>query len=133
MKLRSMTCSDLAIIDASTNRISCINILDDVKMAQFPALASTFAVSAIFERSADEKAGDRNLELEISIDGDTIVKGPIFVAFQGALTTRAMITLNGFVYPRPGRLKASILDDGVEMGDWQFSVGAIEAVEQSAI
>jgi hypothetical protein len=125
MQLRSIICADSVIVDANTNRLSCINIVDDMLIPQFPAFIPQFSVLCLLNKDSGDLDED-SCELQINIDDVQIARGPLLVGYQGLNSTRAIITLGGLVIPKPGILNVVLIKDEANLGTWSVSVSIQE-------
>jgi hypothetical protein len=121
MKLSMILCCEISLLDARTNTVSCINLLEEINSPQFPVLMPQFSVVALFDR---EEGDDENDECEviIKIGGQELVRAPIGIAFQSGRRHRSLVNLQGFVVPLPGQLLVSISKQSSELGIWEIPV-----------
>jgi hypothetical protein len=117
------------LLDGRTNRISVINVFDNLGAPGFPLGLPRISLAFILSRDADDPEVIP-LSCRVSVDEQIIVQGPIQCNFQGSPTTRVFLNLTGFVIPQPGLLKFSLRNsDESELGAWsirtyQFPVAA---------
>ena len=121
MRLKLLVCGEAVILDASSNRASCINIFDGLVSPQFPIVIPQLAVLAAFDRD-DGDLPEQNCELAIFLEDTELVRGPVLVNFQDLRLTRAIVTMHGLVIPQTGRLRVILNLDGGEIGNWIVEV-----------
>ncbi len=121
MKLTLFACAESALLDANSNRVSLINIHDEIASPQFPFLIPLFSVLAITKKEAgDEDEG--SCTIKISLGDQTILEAPVLVNYQGGDVHRSILGLHGLVITGPGALKVELLNNGASVGVWQISV-----------
>ncbi|WP_156309717.1 hypothetical protein [Novosphingobium sp. AAP93] len=109
------------MLDANTNRVSLINIHDELSSPQFPFLIPLFSVLAITKKE-DGEDDEGSCAIRVSLGDQTVLDAPILVNYQGADIHRSMLGLHGLVITGPGTLKVQLLHNEAEIGEWQISV-----------
>ena len=127
MRVKAFLCAESVILDVATNRVSCINILDGLASPQFPLLMPQLAAVGMFERDAGD-ADEHNCELTIHLNDVELARGPILVSFQDANLTRAMVSMNGLVFPQPGQLKMALVENDAEIATWVVNITQLEQI-----
>jgi hypothetical protein len=127
VKLRLILCSDVNILDVNTNRVSSINLIEEISSQQFPIVVPQFSILAVFDKEeGDEEKVDSTLV--VKLNDQELARGPIEVNFEGgAKMHRSLVAFQGFVVPVPGRLVVSILQNGKQFGDWSVLVSQVAA------
>jgi len=101
--------------------ISIINIIEEFASSGFPLFMTRFDIFNLFEREEDDDS-KITFELKILINDDELVKLDINVDFDDKLRNRSIATLNGFVIPNPGILKAILYNNGKEFSSYSVIV-----------
>ena len=121
MKSILLTCAESTLLDANTNRVSLINIYDELVSPQFPFLIPLFSVLAITEK-VDGEQDEGFCTIRISLGSQTILDAPVLVNYQGSDIHRSMLGLRGLVIAEPGVLRVQLLHNEEEIGVWQIPV-----------
>lgn len=121
MKTVLLACAESTLLDANTNRVSLINIHDEISSPQFPFLIPLFSVLAITKKE-DGEEDEGSCTIRISLGDQVVLDAPILVNYQGGEIHRSMLGLHGLVIAGPGTLKAQLLHNDVEIGVWQIPV-----------
>lgn len=124
MRCALIAACEIAIIDARTNNLTLINILQDLSSPTFPAIHPRVNLAAILDRTGDEpNASDGTIR--IALDDQPVFETPLHIDFQGHLRVRAVAEIQGVVLTRPGILKLSLLHAGNELGSWSLRVNQL--------
>jgi len=122
MKLLFFACADTAIVDARNNRVSLVNLIEELNAPTFPAVHPYLNIFALLEREPNEKAKAIG-KLKLSFGDQTLVSTNIDIDFQGQLRTRVVAMMQGVVFEKPGRLLIE-LRVGNRVGRWVVPVSA---------
>jgi hypothetical protein len=109
-----------SLIDASSNNISCIDILEEANLASLPNVFPEVAIIWCIARDADEPQA-LPCTFQIFLNEAKLYEAPVEVAFKGSLRTRAMMKLAGLVIPHAGRLRFEFRAAQVS-GSWGLDV-----------
>ncbi len=121
MKLRIILCCETCILDARTNTVSCINLIEEMNSPQFPFLIPQFSVFALFEKEGTDTVS-QSCEIKICVGTQELARGPLEVGFESGWLHRTMVSFQGLIIPTVGQLEVSIESDGKLMGDWKMPV-----------
>lgn len=121
MKVVLLVCAESTLLDANSNRVSLINVYDEISSPQFPFLTPLFSVLAVTQKDDDEE-DECSCNVRISLDDNEIFVAPVLINYQGTELHRTIIGLQGLVISGPGTLKIQLLFDGAEIGDWNIPV-----------
>lgn len=121
MKIILLACADSVLLDANTNRVSLINIHDEISSPQFPFLIPLFSVLAVTKKE-DGEADEGACTIRISLGDQTVLVAPVLMNYQGAEIHRSMLGLHGLVITGPGTLRVQLLHNEEEIGVWQIPV-----------
>jgi hypothetical protein len=122
METRLFIACESAVLDQFSNRVSVFNVLEEINTPTFPGAVPQLTVLGMFGRSNDEP-DEYDLRLRMKLEGrkDFLLDAPFKVNFQGALSTRAIGNIPGFVFPAPGRLSISISLGRKKYGLWDIT------------
>lgn len=108
------------IIDAASNNISCIEVLEQLSVASFPNVFPEVAIVWCIAREANEPEAVP-ARFHILLNETQLYEAPVDVAFQGTLRTRAIVRLAGLVITGPGRLRFEFRSAHIS-GLWRFEI-----------
>jgi hypothetical protein len=109
-----------AIIDSTSNNLSCIEILEELSVASFPNVFPEVAVIWCIARAANEPEQLSSV-FHILLNDAQLYEAPVEVAFKGSLRTRAIVRLAGLVITNPGRLRFEFRS-AQAAGSWRFEI-----------
>ncbi len=109
-----------SLIDASSNNISCIEILEEASVPAFPNVLPEVSIIWCIAREAEEPQA-LPCTFTIFLNDTKLYEAPVEVAFKGSLRTRAMMKLAGLVIPHPGLLRFDFRSALVS-GSWGFAI-----------
>ncbi|MDP6087779.1 MAG: hypothetical protein QGF68_17305, partial [Nitrospinota bacterium] len=81
----------------------------------------------------EDDAEELEAFVKFTLDGSEIARIPSSINFQGKLSTRSIVVIQGLVVPAPGVLKASLQLDEREIGSWEVRIDRIGASQPSLI
>jgi len=116
-----LACAETTLLDANSNRVSLINIHDELSSPQFPFLIPLFSVLAITKKEPGVE-NEGSCKIKISLEHQTLIDAPILVNYQGGDVHRSMLSLHGLVITGPGTLKVQLLHNEAEIGEWLIPV-----------
>jgi len=108
------------IVDASSNNISCIEVLEQLSVASFPNVFPEVAIVWCISREANEPEAVP-ARFHIHLNEAQLYEAPVEVAFQGTLRTRAIVRLTGLVITNPGQLRFEFRSAELS-GIWRFEI-----------
>jgi len=114
------------IVDASSNNISCIEVLEQLSVASFPNVFPEVAIVWCIAREANEPEAVP-ARFHIYLNETQLYEAAVEVAFQGTLRTRAIVRLAGLVITNPGQLRFEFRSAEVS-GIWRFDVNGPAAM-----
>lgn len=121
MELQLATCAESATIDSQTNKLSLINIVEEIYSTNFPGFLPSLSFVLIFSRKRSETETP-TLDLRAQLNGTPIFNIPLEVSFQGKLRARAVATLQGFPVTGPGKITISSFWKARALGSWDITV-----------
>lgn len=124
MRCVLIAATELCVIDARTNNLSLINLLQDINSPTFPVVLPKLALAVILDRQENEQQ-QITTSIRMAIEETQLFDVPFQIDFQGRLRVRAVADMQGVLLPRPGVLKASLHYENAELGAWTLSVNQI--------
>lgn len=99
------------ILDSLTNQVSIIDVYEGFKSQSFPFVIPSLAAVFYVQRDKDDPTSiEFTLRCEV---GDTeTLSTPLRAEFENGLATKTIINFEGFLIPKPGRLRIIALRDG---------------------
>jgi len=119
------------IIDATSNNISCIEVLEQLSVASFPNVSPEVAIVWCIAREATEPESVP-ARFHIFLNEAQLYEAPVDVAFQGTLRTRAIVRLGGLVVTNPGQLRFEFRSADLT-GSWRFEINGPPAVPAASM
>jgi hypothetical protein len=121
MKALLVACSESCIVDAITNRISIVNVFEDLRAVSFPLIvAQVYTLAVLRKEQGDPDQSDGTVAF--TLGGYDMWQMPVRVDFQTKPVTRAIAHVQGLPIPGPGLLKVAFKVQGVELGAWHVNV-----------
>ena len=115
MKTILFTVSEGASIDQATNAVSIYTIVENIEPVGLPVMMQKIVITLIVVR---EESDPESIDGTISVlNNETPIhdKWPARIEFNGRLSARLMITINGFLVQHPGELvfkyESDIIDE----------------------
>jgi hypothetical protein len=121
MKPTYCVCTDVALVDQTSNRLSLINVVDALHSPQFPIVFPQFTFVAAYLK-ADGDPESANGEASFTLNGQEILKGPVNLDFKGTTHTRIVTNISGFMIPGPGKLICKVEFPNTETAQWEMDV-----------
>ena len=113
------------ILDSISNQVSIIDVFEGMKSQSFPIVIPSITFLFYLQREAGDPSA-KELSLKCTVDGIENLKIPVNIDFQQGYTTRTIVSFDGFVVPKAGELKISLLDDDAELGVVSLPVDILE-------
>jgi hypothetical protein len=122
MEVLLFACTESAVIDSRTNRLSLFNIVEEIHAKNFPCVMSGLALVLVLLRSPLEPA-EASVTVQSSQGGRRLSCFPLSVNFQQHLRTRVVADLNGLTAEEPGTVALSIISPSETlMASWKIRV-----------
>jgi len=114
-------CGETVVTDIASNRISIFNVVDELTVAQFPAVFPRITVLFGLER---ENNDPEQLEgvMTLTQEDTEISRWPVNAAFGELPRMRLTLVVNGLVIPSPGIFKFALSVGDRELASWSFPV-----------
>lgn len=106
LKTRYALCASRVIRDAEENRISAIDLLEDIAVAAFPIVIPRLSLVISVSRE-DGDAETYEGSISIRMNDEVLMTTPLQIDFQGGVATRATVVIGGLQLPAPGRFSVS--------------------------
>ncbi len=114
--------ADRMILDAATNRLSIIQVYDDISATKFPAVVPRMHAVFAFERGPDDPRQAKGSLTFTLGDKELFRDDSIVLNFEDAPRARFLAELSGLVLPGPGTLVVKLeLQDGPS-AEWPILV-----------
>lgn len=121
---KAAMCAESVVTDSRTNNVSVLNIVEQMNTMGFPAVSQKLVYFFFLTRDKTNAEIQKG-SLVLSLDGKKMNSFPVRIDFQGKLRTRIILTIEGFVIPKPGTLRAILKLRGKEYGRWDIHVEQI--------
>ena len=108
INVKIMLLAENVIRDTESNRMTAINIFENMTVPDFPLYMPTLCVLTISERARQDPA-KHDCKLLIKLNKERVFETPVAIDFQDKLSNRAVLKVLGFVIPHPGKLEASLM------------------------
>lgn len=119
-RLKLATFADNVIIDQSTNSVSIIGIIEDIRSVTLPFVLPRFCIFMLLHKDPE----DPNIQqghVRLLSNGTVLHTFPVELNFQGMKNLRHTLMFGGYLVQHPGTLGA-VLD----IGEQQISLYEIE-------
>lgn len=102
LRTRFALCSSRVIRDADENRISVIDLLEDITVPAFPVVIPRLSlIWSVSREPGDAENYTGNVVLRMN--EQVLMETPVEINFQGASVTRATAVIGGLALPLPGQ------------------------------
>jgi len=95
--------SETSIVDERTRSVSVINIMEGIHASSIPVVIPKLALVVMLRREPNEPASFQGT-FTAKLDSDTLFSIPTQVDFQDTLVNRQIVSLQGIVIAKPGKL-----------------------------
>jgi hypothetical protein len=119
--IRSIILAQSMIQDRQSSAMSAINIIEQFFPPGYPILIPSFVVFAIIERAEGALATPK-ARVDILLGNERLFGQEVDINFADAILNRLSLEFQGFMIPRPGRLRISL-----RVGDAHAESYAIDA------
>ena len=126
--------SEDAIVDTTTNKLTVINVFEDIATQGFPVLIPRIAVTSMFEKPSDAEGQPFEAVLSASLNGKVMMSKKLVCDYKGRRRCRVVVRVMQVVLPEPGYLRLTLKHEEDQLAEWTVNImktGDIEAtVEQ---
>lgn len=118
MEIKYLICSEFVSIDATSNRVSLFNILEDHTPMGYPFMLQNLSIIALGLREAgDDEMVDRTLRIGVS--GGPSFDSPVQFDFTGGtVAARCVAQIGGLALAQPGVLTVSLMRGDQVEAQW---------------
>jgi len=120
---RYVICSIRAIRDAVDDRISTIDIFEDITAEGFPVFIPRISFVWNLAREQNDPPQIAG-QITVSLDNEQLAQLPLTINFQQALNNRQVVVLGGLVIQHPGTVRAVFHAENVADAVYTFFVRA---------
>lgn len=120
--------SEINLLDARTNTVSFINLMEEINSQGFPAFIPLAACHFLLTKSPDDQ-GLTDPAIVVLLNDGQVFRSPVNVDFQNMNRTRVMVQLNGLAVTGPGTLTFRFVDGDAALGEWSVQVTQIAPPE----
>jgi hypothetical protein len=96
-------CANRIIVDAASNQVSIIDLLDEMASQSFPIVVPSVHCLFLLKREQAD-ASEQVFRLEVRLEENVIFQTPITANFGENLINRSIVGFEGFVIPGIGTL-----------------------------
>ena len=124
----------LAILDALTNQVTLVGILDDIVASGFPVVLPRYTIVFLLDRDPNDPPVPTGVTT-IWLGQKKVAESELAADFEDKLHTRAFLTIQGFPVPEPGILRVALSIEGREVASFETHIrlGAPLVVRQAAL
>jgi hypothetical protein len=119
-------CAQRVIVDAQTNKLSIIDMIEGMQSQTFPMILPSFACVFNFDRDPAVDEAKLSFEIVAHVDESEVFKYPGELNFEDKSFTRTIISFEGFVIPGPGKLGVKIMNGKEKLAETNVQVFKIE-------
>jgi hypothetical protein len=116
-----MLFAEVLIRDADENKVTAVNILDDLLASGFPLALPKLCVLSIVEREPGDPQRIRATMRVVSGERE-VMNTDIDIDFQGKTLARTIVVIGNVIVPAPGVLACSLVIDGREIQRYTLRV-----------
>ena len=122
MDVLLFACSQSAVVDSRTNRLSLFNLLEELNTTSFPCTISGLALILVMLRTPEEP-DESFVTIQSTQEGRVLSGFTIGLQFQHHLRTRVVADLNGLTAIGPGLMELTVLSPTQTiMASWKVRV-----------
>ncbi len=103
------------LVDTRTNQVSIIDVYEKLEAPKFPVFLPKVTLLFYLSREANDPQ-TRDLTMICDLEDQEIFNTQVHVDFQSSLTNRIVLEVEGITIPKPGSLKARIMDKDQSLG-----------------
>ncbi len=124
MELRLLLCCETSVVDARSNNLSVVNIVEELSSPSFPVVVPKLSVIILLARQEDEPQLV-SARLRLALADQTLFERGLELSFQYRTRVRQLVDMHGLVLPSPGTLRVSLFVGDQEMGRWLIEIKSI--------
>lgn len=112
MLYRSLILCESAIVDARSNSLSLINILEEIQALGFPTLVPHLSVVTILQKEPTDSETRYPFSLRIQLNNKELFTQEVIADFMDKPKTRLILDMMGFPINTQGTLSVELLHEG---------------------
>jgi hypothetical protein len=121
IKVRTVVAAEIVIRDGDSNRMSAINLYEQLRPAGFPLLIPRFAILAYLERDAADDA-KQECTVRVTVGDQQLVNEKGQIDFGEGRQTRLVIQFQGFLLKAAGDVRVTVATKDSEMSSQLLEV-----------
>jgi hypothetical protein len=121
MEVSFLLCAESAVVDSTSNKLTIINVVEELSAAGFPAVIPTLTIVALISRKKTE-AEKPPMRVVATQNNKELFAIPINSSFQGKFRSRILVGIQGIVIPGVGRIMVSLNHKNKSLGSWPIEV-----------
>jgi hypothetical protein len=121
MEVGFFLCAESAVVDSTSNKLTILNIIEEMSAVGFPAVMPVLTIVALFSKNKAENTKPR-MNVVCAQNKKQIFSIPIEPDFQGKLRTRIIVGIQGVVLPGFGRMTVSLNHKSKTIATWPIEI-----------
>lgn len=119
---RYALCASRVIRDASEERISVVDLMEDIAAQAFPIVIPKLSFVWCLKRESNNDPAQFPGLVTIRLDNEQLFQHPININFQTTLINRQIVAVGGLAIPRPGKVVIIFSAEHVHDASFEFNV-----------
>lgn len=111
MLYKSLVLCEIALIDARTNNLSLINLIEEIQAVGFPVMLSHLCVVAQIEKEAIDTDDQGLFTIRMRLNERQLFTQPVTANFMGRSKSRLVVDISGLPITEPGTLVVQLVRD----------------------
>jgi hypothetical protein len=111
--------AETIVVDRFTDNLSIITVIEHISPESFPIVLPRMFTLFWLKRGPEDTSRPEGI-VSITLGNRELLRGPLSIDFQGKLSTRAIMQVQGLVVPSPGVIRSSLSVDGAALGAWEI-------------
>ena len=120
LKLKSLIVAEKVIIEKDTNKVTIVDVIENLKSPSYPLFFPNFSCLLYFENDKDN-ADQNKYKFTLKNNDKLLIDTDVNIDFQGKLTTRSLVNINGLAIPAPGVVTIEISSEGQHIDSYSFN------------
>lgn len=112
MLYKSLVVCEVAIIDARTNNISLINLIEEIQAVGFPVMVPRLCFVVNIEKEAADGADHGLFNICVRVNTKQLITQPVTANFMGRPKARLIVDISGLPITEIGTLVVELVRDG---------------------
>lgn len=119
LKLANIISAERVVVDKDSNKVTVVDVVENLKASQFPLVFSRFCCLLYFSR-VEKDPEIFKYDFLLKSNDKIVLDAKVDLDFQGSLTTRSIVNINGLAIPSPGIVKVVISSGGKILNCYEF-------------